>query len=93
VTPDKAVLCGLLLAAAAAAVLVSPLSPIARQAGGVSGLQGVTWSPSQPAGHQTVGGLWHPPTCGQGRTGLIKYGYGWIAGPPSESTPGLGQDG
>lgn len=90
---NRLLLLGGLAAAAAVGLLASPLSPIARQAGGVSGLQGVTWSPRQPAGHQAIGGLWHPPTCGAGRTGLIKYGWAWISQPPSEMQTGLGQDG
>ena len=87
------VLLGAVVAVGAVILLASPLSPVAQAAGGVSGLQGVTWSPQRPAGHQAIGGLWHPPTCGQGRTGLIRYGWAWISQPPSEMQTGLGEDG
>jgi hypothetical protein len=93
---DKALLCAAVVAAAAAGLLLSPLSPLARAAAGgpgVSGLEGVTWSPAKPAGHLAQGGLWHPPLCGQGRTGLIRYGWAWISQPPSEAQTGLGDDG
>lgn len=92
-TRDQALLCAGLVGVAAVGLAVSPLSPLAKRAGdgqGVSGLQGVTWSPARPQGHNARGGLWHPPLCGQGRTGLIQYGWAWIAQPPSESQVGLG---
>lgn len=85
-----------LAAVGAAAVIVflaSPLSPLAKQTNRTEGYQGVTWSPRGPAAHHTRGGLFHPPAAGEGRTGLICWGWDWIASPPGEAQPGLGVDG
>lgn len=85
----------LLLAAAAggaaAVVLMSDWSPMARKAQAVSGgWQGTTWGPQTPrVPYYCRGGLYHPPVAGEGRTGLLMHGWGWIADPPSErSGPG-----
>lgn len=71
-------------------VLISPWSPLVTKAA-PQGQEGMTWSPMQPrVPHYARGGLWHPPTAGEGRTGLLKHGWAWIADPPSEVTgPGV----
>lgn len=86
---------GLALGFAAVAVLLgfimSPWSPLTQKAAVGAGWEGTTWSPQQPrVGHYARGGLYHPATCGEGRTGLLMHGWGWIADPPSERTlPGV----
>jgi hypothetical protein len=84
-----------LLAAGAAAIAVlmlAPSSPLAQQANAVAaGWQGTTWSPQKPRkAYYCRGGLFHPAVAGEGRTGLMAHGWGWIADPPSERTgPGV----
>jgi hypothetical protein len=90
VSRDAATAAAAVAAVVLLAVLISPWSPLTRKAA-PDGLEGTTWSPSQPrVGHYARGGLWHPPVAGQGRTALIRNGWAWIASPPSEVTgPGV----
>lgn len=76
---------------AVAVVMLSPMSPLTRKAAVTGGWEGTTWSPAQPrVPYYGRGGLYHPPVCGEGRTGLLRHGWGWIADPPSELTgPGV----
>lgn len=53
--------------------------------GGVTGYQGLGWDGSRPWPYRARGGLFHPPACGEGRTGLINWGWDWIAYPPGEA--------
>jgi hypothetical protein len=80
----------ILLAAGAAAVLVllaAPASPLAKRAAAVDGWTGTTWAPDKPrVPYYATGGLYHPPVAGEGRCGLLKHGWAWIADPPSERT-------
>lgn len=84
---DRQTACLLALggAVALAVAFVSPLSPLVRKAA-PEGWEGTTWSPFSPTAHVARGGLYHPPLCGQGRTGLIENGWAWITNPPSENT-------
>lgn len=84
-TPQNAALLAVGGAVALAVAFLSPLSPLVRKAA-PEGLQGVTWNPYNPRPHVTRGGLYHPPLCGQGRTGLLENGWAWITNPPSEQT-------
>jgi hypothetical protein len=85
----------ILLAVGAAAVgvlMLAPGSPLAQQANAVaSGWQGTTWSPQRPRiAYYCRGGLLHPKVAGEGRTGLLRHGWGWISDPPSEQMgPGV----
>lgn len=54
--------------------------------GGTGGYEGLSWHPGRAYAHHTRGGLFHPPACGEGRTGLIEWGWDWIACPPSETS-------
>lgn len=86
----------LLLAAGAAAVgilLIAPMSPLSKRAAAErEGWAGTTWSPYKPrVPYYCRGGMYHPPVAGEGRTGLLAHGWGWISDPPTEST-GVGVD-
>jgi hypothetical protein len=82
---DVAVLAVLGVLALGVCVVLSPWSPLVQKAA-PEGQEGVTWSPNIVRAHVTRGGLYHPPVCGEGRTGLIEHGWDWISSPPSEVT-------
>lgn len=83
-TQGQALGIGALIVGVLAFCVLSPWSPVARKAAG-DGWDGVTWSPTQPlAPHLARGGLWHPPLCGEGRTGLLQHGWAWVSEPPPE---------
>jgi hypothetical protein len=89
-TREQMLACGAVLAAAVLGfVFLSPWSPLVQKAA-PDGLEGVTWSPHTLSPHRIRGGLFHPPVCGEGRTGLMAHGWAWISSPPSEVTgPGV----
>ena len=72
----------LAVVAIAAGWLCCPWSPLSD---GARGTAGVTWRPSEPYQRMRRGGLFHPPAAGENRTGLIEWGWDWIARPPSEA--------
>jgi hypothetical protein len=89
---DTAYLIAAAAGAAAVYLLIGSSSPLAKKANAVAqGWQGTTWSPYQPrVPYYCRGGLFHPPVAGEGRTGLLMHGWGWVANPPSEATgPGV----
>lgn len=89
---DTATLIALAGAAAIAAVLLAPMSPLVKNARALEqGWAGTVWSPYKPrVPHYARGGLYHPAVAGEGRTALLEHGWGWICDPPGEATgPGV----
>ena len=100
-TVTSVLLVALIAAALVAGWLVSPWSPFrSEQADGITTTTAprdpAMWSSGRPVTHQPYlapGGLAHPSSAGQGRSGLIAWGWEWIASPPGEAEVGLDRAG